>query len=55
MAKPSWYPGTLLISSTYFGDSLWQNKFSGDPATPRKGVTYLYKEGTREEWGKDRY
>jgi hypothetical protein len=55
MAKPSWYPGTLLISSTYFGDSLWQNKFSGDPATPRKGVTYLYKEGTREEWEKDRY
>ena len=34
---------------------LWQNQFSGDPATPRQGMTYLYKEGTSEAWDKDRY
>ncbi len=51
----SLYPGTLLLSSIYFGDKVLANKFSGDPSKPREGIIYYYKHGNIEKWENDKY
>jgi hypothetical protein len=50
-----YYPGSLLPSSTYFGEQIFTGVFGGRTALKKPAITYYYKEGAIAKWETDRY